>query len=78
MLVRFFSIQARTGTLRWLAWFALALGILIGWMLLAIEFEGIALLAAYAVPGLVFAKLATESVRRLHDCGSAPLSAWWR
>jgi uncharacterized membrane protein YhaH (DUF805 family) len=71
VLVRFFSIRARAGQLRWLAWFALSLGILCGWaaLLLVFDVEGLALIAAYAVPGLAVAKLATESVRRLHDCG---------
>jgi uncharacterized membrane protein YhaH (DUF805 family) len=70
-LARFFSIAPRVSVIRWVAWFGATLAV--AWLcILALQrVEGAALVAAYAVLGVSVAKLATESVRRLHDCGQS-------
>jgi uncharacterized membrane protein YhaH (DUF805 family) len=70
-LVRFFSLAPRVSVIRWVAWFAATLAV--AWLcILALQrVEGAALVAAYAALGVSVAKLATESVRRLHDCGQS-------
>lgn len=74
MLVRFFSFRARTARPRWLAWFALTLGVCwLGAETLA-RSGGVVPVAAFAVLGVTAAKLATETVRRVHDEGQ---SGWW-
>ena len=70
-LIRFFSFEARSGVARWLAWFILSLGFVVFGVVTLRYAEGAALVSVYAGLGLVGAKLATECVRRLHDCGQS-------
>lgn len=70
-VIRFFSFAPRIARARWLAWFTLALGILVLAAIALARVEGIALVSVYALLGLVAAKLATETVRRLHDVGQS-------
>lgn len=68
---RFFAFNPRTGRVRWLAWLCAAVALLWACILGLQHAEGTVLVAIYAVLGFGTAKLATESVRRLHDCGQS-------
>jgi uncharacterized membrane protein YhaH (DUF805 family) len=70
-LIRFFAFNPRIGRLRWTAWLVAAVAIVWLSILGLRDAHGVALVAIYAGLGCATAKLATESVRRLHDCGQS-------
>ncbi|WP_267903878.1 DUF805 domain-containing protein [Sphingomonas paucimobilis] len=67
-MIRFFSFAARTSRIRWMAWFALALGLSMIAAIMLTHFGDYAVVGIYAALGLIAAKLITETVRRVHDC----------
>lgn len=66
-IVRSFSIEGRAAVPRWIAWFALSAAAATIWFLILREARGFTYVTAWTAMGIVFAKLVTESVRRLHD-----------
>ncbi len=66
-IMRFFSIEGRAAVPRWIAWLAIGAVAATIWFLILREARGFTYVAAWAAMGFVFAKLVTESVRRLHD-----------
>lgn len=70
-VVRFFSLGGRIGPGRWLACAVLTAGLGVLCLFGLRLGEGPVPPALGALLGLVLAKLATESARRLHDCGQS-------
>ena len=69
--LRFFSFAGHTGRFGWAIWSVVFGAVVWAGAVALTRVEGALLVAVYALLGLTAAKLTTETVRRVHDCGQS-------